>query len=93
MSSRFDLAYNAAHAFALAALRLHGYRPGSRFVVFQTLAHTVDLPTERWRVLATAHAKRNNVEYAGFADIDEGLVTAIFRVTRDVAKRVKSSPR
>ena len=26
LESRFDLAYNAAHAFALAALRWHGYR-------------------------------------------------------------------
>lgn len=26
LSSRFDLAYNAAHAFSLAALRWHGYR-------------------------------------------------------------------
>jgi hypothetical protein len=26
--SRFDLAYNAAHALALAALRWHGYRAG-----------------------------------------------------------------
>lgn len=26
IESRFDLAYNAAHAFRLAALRWHGYR-------------------------------------------------------------------
>jgi hypothetical protein len=39
--SRFDLAYNAAHAFALAAMRWHGYRPDKRFVVFQSLAHTL----------------------------------------------------
>lgn len=26
LDSRFDLGYNAAHAFALAALRWHGYR-------------------------------------------------------------------
>ena len=30
LSSRFDLAYNAAHAFALAALRWHGYRSDNR---------------------------------------------------------------
>lgn len=29
--SRFDLAYNAAHALALAALRWHGYRSESRY--------------------------------------------------------------
>lgn len=30
LESRFDLAYNAAHALALAALRWHGYRSESR---------------------------------------------------------------
>src|SRR6266496_5809271 len=44
LESRFDLAYNAAHALALAALRRHGYRAGNRFLVFQTLAHTLGLP-------------------------------------------------
>jgi len=44
IESRFDLIYNAAHALSLAALRWHGYRPAKRFIVFQTLAHTLDLP-------------------------------------------------
>ena len=35
--SRFDLAYNAAHALALAALRRLGYRSENRYLVFQTL--------------------------------------------------------
>ena len=39
-SSRFDLAYNAAHAFSLAALRRSGYRSDNRYLVFQTLPHT-----------------------------------------------------
>jgi len=42
LESRFDLAYNAAHAFCLAALRWHGYRPTNRYIVFQTLPHTPD---------------------------------------------------
>ena len=37
LSSRFDLAYNAAHAFSLAALRWHGYRSENRYLVFQVL--------------------------------------------------------
>jgi hypothetical protein len=41
--SRFDLAYNAAHAFALAALRRHDYRPKNRYVVFQAIPHTLGL--------------------------------------------------
>jgi hypothetical protein len=34
LESRFDLAYNAAHALCLAALRRHGYRSGNRYIVF-----------------------------------------------------------
>lgn len=30
LESRFDLAYNAAHALSLAALRRAGYRPANR---------------------------------------------------------------
>src|SRR3954452_20005451 len=40
--SQFDLAYGAAHRFALAALRREGYRSdNNRLTVFQTLAHTL----------------------------------------------------
>lgn len=89
MESRFDLAYNAAHALSLAALRWHGFRSESRYLVFQTLAHTLKLPAAQWRVLATAHQKRNYVEYEGIADVDEQLVAAMLRVTREVAARVE----
>jgi hypothetical protein len=41
LESRFDLAYNAAHALSLAALRWHGYRPSKRYIVFQVLPHTL----------------------------------------------------
>jgi hypothetical protein len=50
LESRFDLAYNAAHALCLAALRWHGYRPTNRYIVFQTLLHTLGLGPEVWRV-------------------------------------------
>jgi hypothetical protein len=60
--SRFDLAYNAAHALALAALRAKGYRSESRYLVFQCLQHTIDLPNEQCRVLDQAHRKRNLTE-------------------------------
>lgn len=33
LEGRFDLAYNAAHALSLAALRWHGYRAGNRYIV------------------------------------------------------------
>jgi len=61
--SRFDLAYNAAHALSLAALRRAGFRSESRYLVFQCTQHTLDLEPEQWRVLDQAHRKRNLPEY------------------------------
>ena len=88
LESRFDLAYNAAHALALAALRFHGFRSDSRYLVFQCLQHTLDLPAEQWRVLDQAHRKRNLAEYEGEMDVDEQLVAALLPVAREVATRV-----
>lgn len=88
VDGRFDLAYNAAHALSLAALRWHGYRSENRYLVFQALTHTLHLPNEQWRVLDTAHRKRNFVEYEGLADVDEQLVAAMIRVVREIADRV-----
>jgi len=88
LESRFDLAYNAAHAISLAALRFHGYRSENRYLVFQTLAHTVRLAPEQWRVLDDAHRKRNAIEYRGVTDIDEQLVAAVIRTAEEVQKRV-----
>ncbi|ROH88747.1 hypothetical protein ED208_13110 [Stagnimonas aquatica] len=85
--SRFDLAYNAAHAWALAALRWHGYRSDNRYLVFQCLQHTVGLPAEQWRVLDQAHRKRNLAEYESELDIDEALLAALIRVTEELARR------
>src|SRR5690606_24195526 len=63
LESRFDLAYNAAHALSLAALRRRGYRARHRYIVFQVLPHTLGLGPEVWRVLAKAHDLRNLAEY------------------------------
>src|SRR3954452_2651667 len=90
IESRFDLAYNAAHALSLAALRWHGYRPDKRYIVFQALAHTLDIPSAHWRVLESAHRLRNTVEYEGLANINEELLDAVMRVTREVATRVRA---
>ena len=89
LESRFDLACNAGHALALAALRLRGYRSQSRFLVFQCLQHTIDLPPEQWRVLDEAHRKRSIAEYEGETDVDEQLVAALLRVVQEVADRVE----
>jgi hypothetical protein len=84
LESRFDLAYNAAHAICLASLRFHGYRPDNRYLVFQTLVHTVGLVREKWRVLDAAHQKRNYVEYEGMTEVDEETTQATIRVTHEV---------
>jgi hypothetical protein len=88
LESRFDLAYNAAHALALAALRWHGYRSENRYQVFQSLTHTLRLEAAQWRVLDQAHRKRNLAEYEGDLDIDDALVEALVRTARIVAERV-----
>ncbi len=90
LESRFDLAYNAAHAFSLAALRHHGYRSENRYTVFQTLTHTVSMPAAQWRVLDDAHRKRNRAEYEGASDMDLALVEAVIRVAREVERRVRT---
>lgn len=72
--SRFDLAYNAAHALCLAALRRKAYRPKHRYTVFQVLPHTLGLGAEVWRVLDKAHQVRNLAEYEGHTDLDPRLL-------------------
>ena len=77
LESRFDLAYNAAHALCLAALRRHGLRARHRYIVFQVLPHTLGLGPEVWRVLAKAHDLRNLAEYEGHVDADARLVVDV----------------
>lgn len=84
LDSRFDLAYNAAHAFCLAALRRQGYRPRHRYIVFQALPHTLGLGPEVWRVLAKAHEMRNLAEYEGHVDVEERLVLDVIAVCERV---------
>ncbi len=86
--SRFGLVYNSAHALSLAALRMAGYRSGNRYLVFQYLQHTLNFPSDQWRVLDQAHRKRNIIEYEGVTDIDKSLLEAIIRVTEEIEERV-----
>lgn len=80
--SRFDLAYNAAHALALYALRRNGYRSQNRYLVFQALPETAGLAAGHWRVLAKAHEKRNLSEYEGYLEQDERLLADMLAATR-----------
>ena len=81
VEGRFDLAYNAAHALALYALRRLGYRSDNRYLVFQALPHTLGLPAAQWRVLARAHEQRNLAEYEGHLEHDDQLLVDLLAAT------------
>jgi hypothetical protein len=85
IESRFDLAYNAAHALCLAALRRKGYRASQRYIVFQVLPHTLGLGPEVWRVLDKCHNTRNLGEYEGLLEVDERLVADLIKAAQAVA--------
>lgn len=89
LESRFDLAYNAAHALSLAAMRWHGYRPDKRYIVFQALEHTLGLGSEVWRVLDKAHRMRNSIEYEGAVDVNRQLVADLIDAAEIVCAAVK----
>lgn len=92
LHSRFDLAYNAAHAICLAALRRHGYRPRHRYIVFQVLPHTLNLGPEVWRVLDKCHNVRNVGEYEGGLDVDARLVADLLAACQAVADAISRIP-
>jgi hypothetical protein len=90
LESRFDLAYGAAHAFSLAALRRLGYRSESRYLVFQALPHTLGMADRQWRLLALCHERRNKIEYEGIGEVDESLVAELVEVTEDVLRKLEA---
>ena len=81
---RFSLAYGAAHALALAAMRWHGYRSESRYLVFQRLQYTVGLDNAKWRVLDKCHKQRNIAEYEGHLDITPQLLNELIAITEEL---------
>jgi len=92
LESRFDLAYNAAHALCLAALRHAGYRSSKRYIVFQALPHTLGLGPEVWRVLDRAHNARNVSEYEGDLSVDDRLLDALIEAAHIVLREVRKLP-
>jgi uncharacterized protein (UPF0332 family) len=85
-ASRFQLAYSAAHALALVALRAHGYRPaqakGHRAIVFQTLPLTVGADESIWVTLDKAHTRRNTSEYEGIIEVSESDATDLAHIAQ-----------
>jgi hypothetical protein len=90
LESRFDLAYNAAHALSLAALRKAGYRSSNRYIVFQLLQHTLELGPEVWRVLSRCHDIRNRAEYGGEFAGNEGLLRDLINAADRVLQALGS---
>lgn len=91
-ASRFKLAYDAAHALALTALRTHNYRPsgqrGHRAIVFQTLPHTIGADVALWRTLDKYHTKRNASEYAGILNVSENETEDLVNTTETLLELV-----
>jgi hypothetical protein len=92
LEGRFDLAYNAAHALCLAALRHWGYRATNRYIVFQVLPHTLGVGPEVWRVLARCHDLRNRGEYEGDLYIDERLLNDLISAVKTVVAALHRLP-
>lgn len=90
-ASRFDLAYNAAHALALTALRLQGYRSDRRYLVFQCLAHTLAFSKAQVRLFALCHDRRNLAEYEGYMDVDEPLLVELIAATDALLPEVQKA--
>ena len=87
---QFSLAYGAAHALALAAMRWHGYRSDNRYLVFQCLQHTVGLENAKCRVLDKCHRQRNLAEYEGQLEITPQLLQELIKVSRELLELVEA---
>jgi len=86
---KFTLAYGAAHALSLAAMRWHGYRSENRYLVFQCLEQTLGIETAKWRVLDQCHKRRNIAEYEGHLEIDSQLLNELIEITTELLELVK----
>lgn len=88
--SQFYLAYSAAHALSLAAMRWHGYRSDNRYLVFQCLEQTLGLEPVKWRILDQCHKQRNLAEYEGYFEITPQLLKELIEITEELLQRLES---
>ena len=86
--SQFDLAVEAAHKFALAALRREGYRSENRVTVFQALVHTLGTSNADLQIFLKAHNERNLAAYEGRVDIDKKLLADLVGATKKLETAV-----
>ena len=85
-----DLAYNAAHSAALCALRYSGYRSENRYIVFQSLEHTLGFEPAQWLLFDLAHKKRNLSEYEGELDATESFVQELIESVENLIAKVSA---
>lgn len=90
--SRFSLAYDAAHSFALAALRHHGYRSKDRYLVFQVLEYTLGTSRATWLFLADCHQRRNAALYDGDVTDDEQRIKELIASAHAMLAAVQALP-
>ena len=89
IDSQFSLAYGAAHALSLAALRWQGYRTDKRYIVFQCLEHTLGLDNVACRILDKCHRVRNLAEYEGHLDIEAQLLKSLVEISQTLLTLVE----
>ena len=91
-TSRFDIAYTAAHGFALCALRAHELRPAPgarhRGLAFLTLVHTIDAPEAMASSLNGYHELRNRTDGGERAEITDAEARAMLNLAVKLAKRL-----
>ena len=87
--SQFSLAYGAAHALSLAAMRWHGFRSDNRYLVIQCLQQTIGLANEKWRVLDKCHKQRNLAEYEGTLEVTPQLIDELIEITKELLESVE----
>lgn len=90
VEGRFSLAYGAAHAFAVAAMRWHGYRSSNRHLVFKCLQYTLGIENAKWRILDECHRQRNLAEYQGHLDIPDQLLLELLGIAKELSSLLQA---
>lgn len=90
--SRFTLTYDACHSLALASLRYQGLRSENRTLVFLCLAHTLNFPPNKIRMLSDIHKRRNLALYEGEIEVDEKFLKELTEIAQELAAEVAKMP-
>jgi hypothetical protein len=93
VSGKFTCAYGAAHALAVAAFKINGYRidddKGHRQTLFAALEHAVPATEGDKAIFEKAHRDRNNAEYQGMrVQYSESELEALVDAVRNLQEEV-----